>query len=100
MDLKSNFKTQCQWELYRNELRRAFHKIGDANGNFALNRDVRNILNKIDWRFSRISNEKVYLRQDRKVVLHQEKIERYRKEANELIDVLNENFVLEILLGD
>lgn len=101
MDLKSQFNTQREWEEYRNELRRAFRKIllvgNDGHRKF---KEATNIINKIDWRFARISNEKIYLRQDHKEELHQEKITRYRKEVHELIEVLNENFVLEILLGD
>ena len=57
-------------------------------------------MNMIDWRFAKISNEKIYLRQDRKEELHQARMDRYHKEIHELIEVLNENFVMEVLLGD
>ncbi len=97
MDLKSQFDTQIEWENYRNEIRRAFRKIGVEHRTI---KEVQVIINKIDWRFRMISNEKIYLRQDRKVELHMEKIEKYHREVHELVDVLNENFVLEILLGD
>ena len=101
MDLKSEFTTQSQWELYRNEIRKAFRKvlIGHESG-FLKFKDATNLMNKIDWRFAKISNEKIYLRQDRKEEFHQAQMDRYRKEAHELIEVLNENFVMEILLGD
>ncbi len=102
MDLKSHIDSQVEWENYRDNIRRAFHNI--LNNQLAFKykkiKEVRIIISKIDWRFREISRLKVKIRQDHKEEFHQVKIDRWKSEVNELIEVLNENFVLEILLGD
>ena len=101
MDMKSQFNTQNEWEDYRNEIRRGFRKLlivgKDGHKKF---QEATNIINKIDWRFTEISKLKVKIRQDHKEALHQEYIDMFYNEIHELVKVLNENFVLEILLGD
>ena len=97
MDLKSNISDYNDWTSYQRELLVGFKKADISHKKF---REVRNICNKIDWRFAEISRLRVKIRQDHKEALHEEYIEMFIMEANELIDVLNENFVMEILLGD
>ncbi len=106
MDLKSQFNTQSEWELYRNKIRKAFRKIligGDVTNHLHENgfikfKEATNIMSKIDWRYSTISRLKVDIRHSR--TTSQEAMVKYHKEIDELVEVLNENFVMEILLGD
>lgn len=97
MNLKSNILSHNEWTAYQHELLRGFKK---ADISYKKYREVRNICYKIDWRFSEISQLKVKIRQDHKEAFHREYIDRFYSEIHELIEVLNENFVLEILLGD
>jgi len=105
MDLKSHFNTQSEWETYRNKIRRAFLEMllspsdYQDNGRFKKSKEMRNLIVNIDYRFDEISQLKVKMRQDHKA-LHQAEIDINKKEIQELVDVLNENFVMEILLGD
>lgn len=95
MELKTQISTS-EWGDYQRELLSGFRKAGVSHRTI---KEVKVIMSKIDWRFARICNEQVNYRQDHKDI-HDEKIARYRQEADELVKILNENFVLEILLGD
>ncbi len=105
MDLKSQFDTQSDWEVYRGTIRKAFREVLVDPSNYKDNitfkklKEMQYIIGSIDHRFTEISQLKVKIRQDHKE-LHQEYIDKFYTEINELIDALNENFVLEILLGD
>lgn len=96
MDLKSQIATWEEWSDYQRELLRGFRR---AKVHYRKIKEVKVLMSRIDWRFSRISNEEVLVRRDHKES-YQENIIRWRQEAHELIEILNENFVLEILLGD
>lgn len=96
MELKIQISTRSEWEDYQRELLRGFRKAGVTHKTI---KEVKVLMSKIDWRFTRISIAKVCYRQDHKDIYH-EKIVKYQQEVNELIEILNENFVLEILLGD
>ena len=96
MELRTEISTCSEWEEYQRKLLSGFRKAGV---DYRTIREVKVIMSKIDWRFIRICNEQVNYRQDHKD-MHYEKIAKYLQEANELIEILNENFVLEILLGD
>lgn len=106
MKLVTNVSSFSEWEKYRGELLKGFREIlivdraGIYKNGFKKYKEAQVIMHKIDWRFTEVSRLRVKIRQDHKDVLHNEYIDKFIMEANELIDVLNENFVMEILLGE
>ncbi len=96
MELRTQISTYTEWGDYQGELLRGFRKAGVDHRTI---KEVKVIMSKVNWRFAKIFNEQSNYRQDHKDI-HNERIAKYRQEANELIEILNENFVLEILLGD
>lgn len=96
MELQTQIETYSEWRDYQRELLSGFRKAGVSH---RIIKEVKVIMSKIDWRFAKISIEKIDHRRDHKDI-HYEKMAKYRQEANQLIEILNENFVLEILLGD
>lgn len=88
--------TDCgQWIIYQRELIRKFSDTNMPSNRYS---DVNSLIRNVNNLFTHIFNEQIKLRQSHRHI-HEVNISNFYREINELVTMLNDQYILEIL-GD
>lgn len=95
MRLMQKIASPNDWLHYENRLLSGFRR---ANIQHKKLRDVFKLMKNISNLMISVMREEVEYRRDHKEI-HEQKIDEYYQQANQLLEILNDNFILEILLS-